>query len=47
MVAIRAELGEAQWTASHFAAAGTILAELLSAPELSDFLTIPAYAEID
>ena len=41
------ELGADAWAASRFDDAARILAELLLAPELADFLTIPAYDAID
>ena len=47
MAAVRAGLGEGPWAASRFDRAGALLADLLRAAELPDFLTIPAYAEID
>jgi len=45
--AIRAEIGEAAWSASRFPLAASLLSDALLADELPDFLTVAAYAAID
>jgi malate synthase len=42
----RAELGTERWTASRFELAARIFDDLVSAPELADFLTLAAYEHL-
>ena len=46
LAGIRDHVGEAAWAAGRFDRAAAIFDSLTTAPELADFLTIPAYAEL-
>jgi malate synthase len=46
LAALKAHLGEAVWSARRFEEARAIFDQLITAPDLADFLTIPAYAQI-
>jgi hypothetical protein len=39
-------VGEAAWAAGRFGRAAALFDSLTTAPELADFLTIPAYEEL-
>ena len=43
---LRLRIGEESWNAGRFARAAAIFDELITAADLADFLTIPAYAEL-
>ena len=47
LAAIRAELSEADWSASRFPAARTLFDEVALSDDFVDFLTLPAYRLID
>jgi malate synthase len=44
---LKEQYGETAWAARHFEDARAIFDQLVTAPDLADFLTIPAYAQID
>jgi malate synthase len=46
LAGIREHVGEAAWATGRFARAAAIFDSLTAAPELADFLTIPAYEEL-
>jgi malate synthase len=43
---MRSQVGEAAWAAGRYARAAALFDELITASELADFLTIPAYDEL-
>ena len=46
LAGIRRQVGEGAWAAGRYARAAAIFDELITASELADFLTIPAYDEL-
>jgi malate synthase len=46
LAGIRGHVGEAAWAAGRFGRAAALFDSLTTAPELADFLTIPAYEEL-
>jgi malate synthase len=44
---LKEQIGETAWSARHFEVARAIFDQLVTAPDLGEFLTIPAYARID
>jgi malate synthase len=46
LAAFRSELGSERFAASRFETAAKLFEDLVTAPELADFLTIPAYAHL-
>jgi malate synthase len=43
LASIRARVGEADWAAGRFALAAKLFSEMISAPRIPEFLTLPAY----
>jgi len=43
LASIRSRVGEAEWKAGKFALAAKLFSEMVSAPEVPEFLTLPAY----